>query len=256
MKDLTIIIPIVDISTDTKKQLLINACKSADDSKIVIVGPQATIDAVKLLDLGKDVNKIQYIVNNDNTSYPAQVNFAVDKVKTKYFSVLESDDVYTDIWFKNVQKQIEFDTEEIFAYFPLTEVIDFNTNEIIGYSNEANWATSFSEQVGFLDLASAQDYFNYNVSGAVFKTDDFKEVGKLKASMKIVFWIEFIFRALHRGKKIYVIPKIGCYHYVNRDGSLTSTYKNEISEKEADWWIDLAKKEYFFPQDRNKTYEE
>jgi hypothetical protein len=27
-----------------------------------------------------------------------------------------------------------------------------------------------------------------------------------------------------------------------------------MSEKEAEWWIDLAKKEYFFPQDRKKTY--
>ena len=27
-----------------------------------------------------------------------------------------------------------------------------------------------------------------------------------------------------------------------------------MTEKEADWWIDLAKKEYFFPQDRKKTY--
>ena len=255
MKDLTIIIPIVDISTDTTKQLFINACKSADDSKIFIVGPQEAVDAAKLLDLGKNEN-IKFIVNTGDTSYPAQVNLAVDSVKTKYFSVLESDDVYTDIWFNNVAKQIEFDTEDTFGYLPLTEVIDFNSNNIIGYSNEANWATSFSEVVGYLDLSSAQDYFNYNVSGAIFKTEDFKAIGKLKSSMKIVFWIEFLLRALYKNKRIYVIPKIGCYHYVNRDGSMTSSYKKEISEKEADWWIDLAKKEYFFPQDRKKTYEE
>ena len=29
-----------------------------------------------------------------------------------------------------------------------------------------------------------------------------------------------------------------------------------MDEREADWWIDLAKKEYFFPQDRKKTYTE
>ena len=29
-----------------------------------------------------------------------------------------------------------------------------------------------------------------------------------------------------------------------------------MSETEANWWINLAKKEYFFPHDRNKTYQE
>ena len=29
-----------------------------------------------------------------------------------------------------------------------------------------------------------------------------------------------------------------------------------MSENEAHWWLDLAKKEYFFPHDRNKTYQE
>ena len=29
-----------------------------------------------------------------------------------------------------------------------------------------------------------------------------------------------------------------------------------MSVKEADWWIDLAAKEMYFPQDRKKIYEE
>jgi hypothetical protein len=29
-----------------------------------------------------------------------------------------------------------------------------------------------------------------------------------------------------------------------------------MTEKEAEWWIDLAKKEYFFPHDRKKVYKE
>lgn len=70
--------------------------------------------------------------------------------------------------------------------------------------------------------------------------------------MKLVFWYEFLLRALYKEKRIFVIPKIGYYHYVNREGSITSEYAKNMSVKEADWWIDLAAKEMYFPQDRKK----
>jgi hypothetical protein len=53
-----------------------------------------------------------------------------------------------------------------------------------------------------------------------------------------------------------VIPKVGYYHFVNREGSMSDVYAKTMSEKEADWWIDLSEKEYFFKKDRNKIYEE
>jgi len=139
---------------------------------------------------------------------------------------------------------------------PLTEVIDFDSNEIIGYSNEAFWASSFSDEIGFVDIESLQNYLSFNASGAVFKTNDFVSIGKLKESMKLVFWFEYLLRSLHENKKIFVIPKVGYYHFTGRKDSLTGEYIETMSEKEADWWIDLAKKEYFFKKDRNKVYEE
>ena len=36
----------------------------------------------------------------------------------------------------------------------------------------------------------------------------------------------------------------------------SSFYANNMSEKEGNWWFDIAKKEYFFPHDRNKIYQE
>ena len=83
---------------------------------------------------------------------------------------------------------------------------------------------------------------------------DFLSLGGLKASMELVFWYEFLMRALYKEKRVFVIPKIGYFHLVNRPGCMTTKYAETMSEKEADWWIDLAKKEYFFPQDRKKTY--
>ena len=157
---------------------------------------------------------------------------------------------------ENVEKYIEYDTENVSGFLPLTEVVDYDKNEVIGYSNEAIWASSFSEELGYFDLQSAQDYLNFNTSGAVFKKDDFIAIGKLKESMKLVFWFEYILRSLHENKRLFVIPKIGYYHFVGRKDCLSETYAKEISEKEAEWWIDLAKKEFFFKKDRNKVYSE
>ena len=255
MKNLTVIIPLDNLETEEKKNLLLNALKSVDDSKIVIVGPKKAMENLDSMDLSKF--KFTKLTNTGkDKSYAAQVNMAAKEIKTDYFSVLEYDDTYTGIWFKNVEAYIASDANNIFAFLPLTEVKDYRTGEIIAYSNEAVWASSFSDEIGYYDLQCIEDYFGFNASGGVFKTEDFNAAGGLKASMKLVNWYEFFMRMLYKGKKIFVIPKVGYYHIVNRPGSITETYATEMSEKEAEWWIDLAKKEYFFPQDRKKVYKE
>lgn len=255
MKNLTVIIPLDNLETEEKKNLLLNALKSVDDSKIVIVGPKKAMENLDSMDLSKF--KFTKLTNTGkDKSYAAQVNMAAKEIKTDYFSVLEYDDTYTGIWFKNVEVYIASDVNNIFAFLPLTEVKDYRTGEIIAYSNEAVWASSFSDEIGYYDLQCIEDYFGFNASGGVFKTEDFNAAGGLKASMKLVNWYEFFMRMLYKGKKIFVIPKVGYYHIVNRPGSITETYATEMSEKEAEWWIDLAKKEYFFPQDRKKVYKE
>ena len=251
MKDLTVIIPIQTLNDSTVYQLFLRAVKSVgEETDIVVVGNAEAIGSI-----GENV-KVEKMINSGDTSYASQVNFAAKTVKTKYFAVLEFDDEFTPIWFKNAEEYITNDTDNCVGYLPLTEIVDYTTKKIIGYANEAFWASSFSEKIGELDLNSMEDYLNFNTSGAIFNREAFLSLGGLKASMKIVFWYEFLLRALYKEKKIIVIPKVGYYHNVNRDNSLTSEYAKTISEKEADWWYDTAKKEYFFPQDRNKVYEE
>lgn len=254
MENLTVIIPINKLDTDEKKNLFINAVSSVDDSNIIVVGDDEALDTIS--DVKVDGKMFATIKNTSKDSgYAAQVNFAVKKVNTDYFTVLEFDDKFSSIWFSNLKTYIEHDTNDIFAYLPLTEIVDYETKESIGYSNEAVWATSFSDELGYFDLQSLEEYLNFNLSGAVFKTDDFKASGMLKPSMKLVQWYEFLMRILYKGKKVFVIPKVGYYHMVNRPNSITNNYAETMSEKEADWWIDLAKKEYFFIQDRKKTYD-
>lgn len=255
MENLTVIIPITTLDTDEKKEMFVKAISSVDDSNIIVVGDSQAIES---LPQDKIKDYIFTIVENNtnNINYASQVNFALKKVKSDYFTVLEYDDIFSPIWFKMLKKYMDADVNDTFAFLPLTEVVDYETKLPFGYSNEAVWASSFSEELGYYDIQSLEYNLNFNTSGGVFKTEEFKNLGGLKSSMELVFWYEFLLRALYKGKKIFVIPKVGYYHTVNRPDSITNVYANTMSEKEADWWVDLAKKEYFFIKDRNKTYKE
>lgn len=254
MKDLTVIIPVheydesVKVLLDKAVESFVNA-NTNNEAILMFVGPKKVVTAIK-----KDYPGNKY-VTSEKTSFTTMINAAVDSCKTFYFSILEFDDVFTEKWFYNVEKQI-LTGENISVYLPLTEVIDFKTKETIGYSNEAVWASSFSEEIGYLDIEALQNYMGFTTSGGVFKTDDFKDVGMLKESMELTFWQEFLLRAMHNGKKIYVIPKVGYNHTAYRENSITDKYSKTLKPEEVDFWVDMAKKEYFFKKDRNKSFDD
>ena len=113
---------------------------------------------------------------------------------------------------------------------------------------------SFSNEMGVIDEDTLQSYYDFSVCGGVFRTDDFIEIGMLKPSIKLSFWYEFLLRATSKNLKIFVIPKNGCYHLVEREGSLLEQYK-DMDRKERSWWIKLANKEYYFDKERKTSYE-
>lgn len=254
MKGLTVIIPIHEYNNENASLLdrAVDSFKKADDgkSKLLFVGPSDVLTQIKDKYNGKNISYLE----NENKEFQAQINVAVEKCG-EFFSILEFDDIYTPKWFENVQKYMI--TNEASIYLPLTQVVLFNETEkgAIGYVNEAVWATSFSNELGYLDLEALQNYMNFNTTGAVFKTEDFKKVGKLKESMKLTFWYEFLLRAIFNGKKVYVVPKVGYQHFLERKGSLSDIYNDTISEEEADFWVETAKHEYMFIKDRNKVFE-
>lgn len=252
MKNLTVIIPVYNLNTEEKQTLFIEAVNSVDDSNILVVAPEEDIKAISKLKINKNIRTLSNTTTN--TSYPAQVNMGVKEVKTEYFSILEYDDRFSSIWFKNAETYIENDVENTFMFLPLTEVIDVNYGPI-GYANEAVWASSFSDEIGYYDMQCLEDYLDFSTSGAIIKTEDFITLGMLKSSMKLTFWYEFMLRATYKGKRMFVIPKVGYYHTIGREYSLSTFYGNNLSEAEGNWWFDTAKKEYFFPHDRNKTYQ-
>ena len=251
-KDFTVIIPVHEYD-DEIKVMLQNAIKSVPtDIGIIISSIPSVVEKMSNIECSDNVAIMGYDVADKN--FCNLVNAAIDSINTKYFSILEYDDEYTDIWFKHVEEYVNF-YPEVSAFLPLTELVDFTSSKFIGYGNEAPWASSFSNEIGYIDNDALQQFFDFYLTGSVFNKEDWKNLGGLKQSMKLTFWYEYLLRATNKGKKFFVIPKLGYRHIVNRKNSLFDVYRQTISEEESGFWFDLAKQESFFKEDRNKTYE-
>ena len=106
MKDLTVIIPIEVLDTTEKQELFVAALSSVDDSNVLVVGDKKAIEGLADINLSKFT--FATLINTSRSkNYAGQVNFALKSVKSKYFSVLEFDDTYSPIWFKNLEMYIE-----------------------------------------------------------------------------------------------------------------------------------------------------
>ena len=91
----------------------------------------------------------------------------------------------------------------------------------------------------------------------VIKKSTFNDNGGFKTSMKLTFVYELLLRLTYNSVKIMTVPRIGYKHMNLREGSIFWNYKNgeeKISDNEVSFWIDSAKKEHFFTNDRNIKY--
>ena len=199
---------------------------------------------------------IVILENTGKTDFCSQVNYGVEKMDTEWFSVLEFDDEYSRHWFKNTQQYIKA-YDEIDIFLPLVVDVDVE-NKFLGFTNESVWAMKFSEKLGILDNNTLLNYQNYQLSGAVIKKEFFDSVGLLKPSMKLTFIYEFLLRATYNDAQVMTIPKIGYKHANMREFSLFWDYKHgsePLEPEEANFWVEQAKKEYFFTYDRAVEYE-
>ena len=257
MKDLTIIVPLVEYVDEMKEMFDISlnsilTTDMKDESSIIFIGPKSSLDVLEDYSWGD--REILFIENEKNIEPQFQINKAIKDVKTAYFTVLEFDDKFNDFWFNEVEKYIKH-YPDVSIFLPLIEVYDFKRPELgaVAYANEPVWASSFSEELGFLDVESLKNHYNFIVSGAIIKKSDYIYAGGIKTSLKYFFWYEFLLRLCHNGKRAFVIPKVGYEHFVNRDNSMTSIIQNKDNE-EIDFWFTTAQEEYPYKNDRKKTY--
>ena len=270
MNNVSILIPLKEYDHELMGNSLlaaIESCVLEDEIKgnenkgekynIYLTVPENCKDKDKLYEnLGSIKEMIHVVEKKDGEPlwFSMQVNEFAKSVDTKWFSVLEWDDSYCPTTFSNFATYAEF-YPDVDIFMMLNEVYD-NSEQMTGYANEIVWASSFSSEMGVVDFDSLETFNEYNLTGAFINREKFLEVGGLKESMQVSFWSEFLLRATYNNMKVYVIPKVGYTHLVMRKGSLSDYYTNTMSDKEVSWWINLAKEEYFFKEDRKKTYEE
>lgn len=205
----------------------------------------------------ENLNVKKVLNDSEDTDFQSQVNLGISNASSEWVSILEFDDEYSFIWFKNVKDYIEYHPE-CSGFLPL--VVDVDEKGIFaGYTNEATFAASFNTEIGILTNELLNEYQNFQSSGMVFKKSLVDEFGGFKKSMRLTFVYEFLLRLTYNSARLMTIPRIGYKHTNLRESSIFWNYKfgqNKLTENEVKFWLETAKKEYFFSFDRNIKYEE
>jgi len=199
---------------------------------------------------------VNIIHNEGETDFCSQVNFGITKCNHKWVSILEFDDEYSSIWFKNVSRYVD-SYPDVKAFLPL--VVDTDEKGVFaGFTNEATFAANMNSEIGILTNEVLLNYQNFQSSGMVFNKSLFEDFGGFKKSIRLTFVYELLLRLTYNSVSIMTIPRIGYKHSNMREGSVFWNYKfgpNPQTQDEVSFWIDTAKKEHFFKEDRDIKYE-
>ena len=256
--NITVILPIIELNEGLenyfKNAILSISEQLVKPDKVLIISKndKELLDKLKAYDYGTISSIVEVIVNDGKTDYCSQINYGVSKCNTEWVSILEIDDEYSKIWFKNVVNYIKHENKDV--YLPI--IVDTDAEgRFIGFMNEAVWANEFSQVIGVVDNDALMTYQNFNLCGSVFRKSLFTEFGGLKSNIKLTFIYEYLLRLTYNSAGVMVIPKIGYKHTNFRKDGLFDVYKNTISNDESAFWLETAKKEYFFDYDRDVLYE-
>lgn len=259
--DVSIILPIRsavvrDFDDYFEKAILSLKQQQTQINELVIVHTkeEQLVSKLSSYDFG-DLNVVKYEWSEE-PNFAKQVNYGISKSNSEWVSIFEFDDEYANIWFRNVKKYSEF-YPDVDAFLPIVVDVD-NKGVFAGFTNEATFAMSFSQEVGYLTNDTLHQYQNFQTSGMVFKKSLIESFGGFKPTMKLTFVYELLLRLTFNSAKIMTIPKIGYKHINLREGSIFWNYKNGtpiMSEDEVKFWIQTAKKEYYYKDDRSIKYE-
>jgi glycosyltransferase involved in cell wall biosynthesis len=215
---------------------------------------QSLIDLLNSYDFG-DLN-VTKLLWDQEPNYANQVNFGIKNAKGTWVSLFEFDDEYSSIWFKNVKKYVE-SFPEVQMFLPVVVETD-EKGLFAGFTNEATFAANFSQEMGILTNDTLQEYQNFQTAGSVIKKSVIEDFGGFKPSIKLTFIYEFLLRLTYNSVSVMTIPRLGYKHVNLREGSIFWNYKfgdSKMVEDEVKFWIQTAKREYFFTDDRSIKYQ-
>ena len=108
--NITVILPIIELNGELvnyfKNAILSISEQLVKPSKVLIISKndKELLDKLKGYDYGTISNIVEVVVNDGNTDFCSQINFGVSQSQTEWVSILEIDDEYSKIWFKNVKE--------------------------------------------------------------------------------------------------------------------------------------------------------
>ena len=259
MKNITILVPVHKLDNDYDK-MLENALDSVkefhNDVKVKIICPEKLNKKIKEFNFGQKL-EVEVIYNTSKeTDFCSQINLGIDACDTEWFSILEVDDEYQKPWLKSMNEYVtEYPDVDVF----LTIVKDIDPEgEFASFTNESVWAYGFSDKQGVLDNEVLLEYQNYQTSGGLYRTSIIKNNGSFKSNIKLTFSYELLLRLTNNGVNVMSVPKIGYRHVNLREDSLFWNYKNDekekLTEKEVKFWLETAKKEFFYKNKREINY--
>jgi glycosyltransferase involved in cell wall biosynthesis len=259
--DVSVILPIDSSKHLDFNELLERSIKSVINqtlpiNELVIV--HTSEESLKNVLSGFDYSglTVNLVENTGSKDFATQVNLGVKNAKSKWVSILEFDDEYSSIWFKNVNVYVN-SYSDVDAFLPL--VVDTDDKGVFaGFTNEATFAVSLNSEIGILTNDVLLNYQNFQSSGMVIKKSTFEDNGGFKPSIKLTFVYEYLLRLTYNSVNIMTIPRIGYKHTNMREGSIFWNYKfgeEKVSDNEVSFWLESAKKEHFFTTDRGIKYE-
>lgn len=262
--NVSVIIPVHELDEKTTKYLdnaiLSIANQVVMPSEVLLVSPGVDFSSLTNLDKIKDI--VKEVKNEGETDFCSQVNFGVEQSSGDYVSILELDDEYSKIWFKNVELYLA-ENEDVDVFLPITVEMSDGSNEedgnpkFLDLTNQPVWAQGFSESMplGFLENERLQEFPNFSLCGGVIKKNTYQEIGGLKPSFRLTFIYEFLLRLTFNQGSVMTIPRIGYRHLRERKDGLLVTTLEDMTPVERNWWMDKAKKEFYFNNDREISYE-
>ncbi len=229
--------------------------KVLNDIELVVVhsGEESLLSIINEFDFSGLTTNI--IHNTGETDFSTQVNLGVKNSTHEWVSLLEFDDEFSSIWFKNVSRYID-SYPDFDGFLPI--VVDTDEKGVFaGFTNEATFAANMNTEIGVLTNEVLMNYQNFQTSGMVLRKNIFEDYGGFKKSMKLTFVYELLLRLTYNSVKFMTVPRIGYKHSNMREGSIFWDYKygnNQLTQDEVKFWIDSAKKEYYFKEDRDIKY--
>jgi len=222
--------------------------------------------------------KINYILafeDNKNGTFAHLFNDVFNNaVENDYesFSIIERNDIVGLNWYSNANTYMTElpENDVVFPIIRSTVNGTFSNN-----ANEAPWAEGLAEEAGKVDLNLLNRFNCMLPLGAVFKIGHIKEESDkingryfpMKESMKLSHYYEFLMRMVYLDAKMISVPRIGYEtrvltldnfnHYsckIPQNLVQIPVEKGGLTPEEAQFWMDLAKKELYFDEDRKEIF--